>query len=75
MGKKRKAASQAYNNESKQTWGADRTQLNINTYEDVADSEDEFLGNRDTVLLDEGPDVKRRRKIMEQGVYICAYVG
>merc|ERR1712093_798685 len=38
----------------------------ITTYEDVADSEDEFHINRDKVLLDEGPDAKRRRKWQEE---------
>ena len=73
MGKKRKAASQAYNN-AEQTTRPDRAELTINTYQDVADSEDEFLDNRDRILLDEGPDVKRRRKIQEQGALsrVCA---
>jgi U3 small nucleolar RNA-associated protein 3 len=39
----------------------------IRTYEDVADSEDEFHINRDKVLLDEGPGAKRRRKYDEDG--------
>lgn len=40
----------------------------ITSYEDVADSEDEFHINRDKVLLDEGPEAKRRRKWAEQGL-------
>lgn len=39
----------------------------ITSYEDVADSEDEFHINRDKVLLDDGPDAKRRRKYEEEG--------
>ena len=39
----------------------------ITTYEDVADSEDEFHINRDKVLLDDGPDAKRRKKWQEEG--------
>ncbi|KAG9228465.1 Sas10 C-terminal domain-containing protein [Amylocarpus encephaloides] len=38
----------------------------ITTYEDVADSEDEFHINRDKVMIDEGPDAKRRRKYAEE---------
>ncbi|CAL3966775.1 unnamed protein product [Diplocarpon coronariae] len=38
----------------------------ITTFEDVADSEDEFHVNRDKVLLDDGPDAKRRRKYAEE---------
>ncbi|KAF9761819.1 hypothetical protein IL306_003722 [Fusarium sp. DS 682] len=34
----------------------------ITTYEDVADSEDEYFMNRDQILLDEEPNSKRRRK-------------
>ena len=42
---------------------------NITTFADVADEEDEFHLNRDKVLLDEGPDAKRRRKWDEEGNY------
>lgn len=38
----------------------------IATYEDVADSEDEFHMQRDHIMLDEGPDTKRRRKLEEE---------
>ncbi|KAG9241454.1 Sas10/Utp3 family protein-like protein [Calycina marina] len=38
----------------------------INSYEDVADSEDEFHITRDKIMLNEGPDAKRRRKINEE---------
>ncbi|KAM0197078.1 hypothetical protein ACHAPA_002532 [Fusarium lateritium] len=34
----------------------------ITTYEDVADSEDEYFMNRDQILLDDEPNTKRRRK-------------
>lgn len=40
----------------------------ITTYEDVADSEDEFHINRDKILLDDGPDAKRRRKWQDEGM-------
>ncbi|KAK3696555.1 something about silencing protein 10 [Vermiconidia calcicola] len=42
----------------------------IRNYEDVADSDDEFHINRDRVLLDEGPDAKRRRKWQEQEEFL-----
>lgn len=41
----------------------------ITTYEDVADSEDEFHINRDKVMLDDGPDAKRRKKWQEEGMW------
>ncbi|KAM5345389.1 hypothetical protein ACJ41O_011251 [Fusarium nematophilum] len=34
----------------------------ISTFEDVADSEDEYFMNRDQILLDDEPNSKRRRK-------------
>ena len=34
----------------------------IKTFEDVADSEDEFFINRDRIMMDDEPDSKRRRK-------------
>jgi U3 small nucleolar RNA-associated protein 3 len=68
MAKKRKASSQAAG-QSKRTAPALSSKLNIQTYEDVADSEDEFLINRDKILLDEGPEAKRRRKVMEDGIF------
>lgn len=40
----------------------------INTYEDVADSEDEFFINRDKILLEEGPNQKRQRRLQEEGI-------
>ena len=39
----------------------------INTYKDVADSEDEFFINRDRILLEEGPEQKRQRILEEDG--------
>lgn len=41
--------------------------LTIRTFEDVADEEDEFHLNRDKVMLDDGPDAKRRRRIRNEG--------
>lgn len=67
MAKKRKVSSQ---NVDGRRDGRNRDQsskLTINTYEDAADSEDEFFINRDKILLDEGPEQKRRRKLEEDG--------
>jgi U3 small nucleolar RNA-associated protein 3 len=48
----------------------------IATYEDVADSEDEFHINRDKVMLDEGPDIKRRKRWQEEGMSpTCTSIG
>ena len=69
MGKKRKASGrvdQSQNEGLKETQ-ASGSKLRVNTYEDVADSEDEFHINRDKVLLDEGPAQKRQRRDREEG--------
>ena len=69
MGKKRKASSQAYNNADRTAAKPESSKLLINSYQDVADSDDEFLDNRDRILLDEGRDAKKRRKVQEEGTY------
>lgn len=65
MAKKRKAGGRADGASKKPR--EDDTHLAVNTWEDVADSEDEFHINRDKVLLDEGPTAKRLRKWQEEG--------
>lgn len=68
MGKKRKASGHSAPTEAPVGWDDKGGKLGpIKTYEDVADSEDEFHINRDKVMLDDGPDVKRRRKWQEEG--------
>lgn len=68
MAKKRKVSSQKGNRRRNHYIPEPSSKLKINTYEDVADSEDEFFINRDKVLLEEGPDQKRRRKVEEEGM-------
>jgi U3 small nucleolar RNA-associated protein 3 len=71
MAKKRKASSRTAVADEEKGWGSKGGKLGpISTYEDVADSEDEFHINRDKVMLDDGPDAKRRKKWQEQGVYL-----
>ena len=69
MGKKRKVGGRPFgHDEPRELTDAD-SKLRINTFEDVADSEDEFHINRDKVLLEEGPVQKRQRKIQEEGIF------
>ncbi|KAK8250319.1 Sas10 C-terminal domain-containing protein [Phyllosticta capitalensis] len=68
MAKKRKASGQAYGQPKSDK--KEKTKLAINTFEDVADSEDEFHINRDKILLDEGPEAKRRRKWQERDQFL-----
>ena len=67
MGKKRKASVRPFRHNKPQELSDADSKLRINTYEDVADSEDEFHINRDKILLEEGPAQKRQRKLQEEG--------
>ena len=67
MGKKRKASGQSFFRDDPHNVNESDSKLRINTYEDVADSEDEFYINRDKILLEEGRAQKRLRKIQEDG--------
>lgn len=66
MGKKRKAGGRPFGQTSeKENEPAMRTKYDIN--ETFDESEDEFQAGRDQILLEEGPEAKRRRKLQEQG--------
>ena len=67
MGKKRKASGRPFGYNKPQELNDADSKLRINTFEDVADSEDEFHINRDKILLEEGPSQKRQRKLEEEG--------
>ncbi|KAF2486852.1 Sas10 C-terminal domain-containing protein [Neohortaea acidophila] len=75
MAKKRKAPSFARSEELPFTTNPDieahaPSRKRITTFEDVADSDDEFHLGRDAILLDEGPEAKRRRKVMEEEAFL-----
>jgi hypothetical protein len=67
MAKKRKASSAGASREDVVDDSNKRTKMRIKTYEDVAGSDDEFHINRDKVMLDDGPEAKRRRRVQEEG--------
>lgn len=67
MAKKRKGAKRTSGNEEVENATNGRAQLTIDTFEDVADSEDEFHIGRDKILLEEGPAQKKQRQIQEEG--------
>ncbi len=70
MAKKRKASSHEGGEEDTNGFEEKGEKMGpITTFEDVADEEDEFHIQRDKVLLDEGPDAKRRRKWQEEGKF------
>lgn len=67
MGMKRKAGGRPFGHDQPRKEPENDSKLRVNTYEDVADSEDEFHINRDKILLDDGPAQKRQRRIEEEG--------
>ena len=72
--KKRKATSASTAQDDVPDTSSKRTRMRIKTYEDVAGSDDEFHLNRDKVMLDDGPEAKRRRKVQEEGiVFVILY--
>jgi U3 small nucleolar RNA-associated protein 3 len=69
MAKKRKASGPVEKSKGLNLDVGDSTKR-IRDYEDVAGSDDEFHLNRDKVLLDEGPDAKRRRRLQEEEEFL-----
>jgi U3 small nucleolar RNA-associated protein 3 len=71
MAKKRKSSGRPYGqSEAQEVRDADAKVKPIQSYEDVADSEDEFHINRDKILLEESVDQKRQRRWREEGSLI-----
>ncbi|THZ07995.1 hypothetical protein D6C93_00757 [Aureobasidium pullulans] len=70
MAKKRKASSAGATKDDVPDDSNKRTRMRIKTYEDVAGSDDEFHINRDKIMLDDGPEAKRRRKVQEDGTIV-----
>ncbi|GKT95613.1 sas10/utp3 family protein [Colletotrichum tofieldiae] len=66
MAKKRKASAQNARTGPKELDPADARLGPITTYEDVADSEEEYFLNRDKIMFDEGPKSKRRKRAEEE---------
>ena len=70
MGKKRKSSGRRNEEPTGPNLDVGSSRKRIRDFEDVADSDDEFHLNRDKVLLDEEPEVKRRRKWQEQEEFL-----
>ena len=68
MAKKRKAGGRPFGNDQLRPENDGDSKLRVNTYEDVADSEDEFHINRDKVLLEESSTQKQLRRAQEEGL-------
>jgi hypothetical protein len=65
--KKRKAS----NRQSSAKKNDSGLQSKFNANETFDNSEDEFIAGRDQILLEEGPEAKRRRKFQEEGRTLC----
>ena len=70
MAKKRKGSARDAEEPKGPNMDVGESRKRIRTYEDVADSDDEFHLNNDKVLLEERPDVKRRRKQQEDEAFL-----
>ncbi|TID02771.1 Uncharacterized protein CH35J_003732 [Colletotrichum higginsianum] len=70
MAKKRKASAQKAHTGPKELDPADARLGPITTYEDVADSEEEYFLNRDKIMFDEGPKSKRRKRAEEEEKFL-----
>lgn len=68
MARKRKASGRSGKSSSNADAGLE-SKFDIN--ETFEDSEDEFMAGRDQILLEEGPEAKRRRKLDEDGWDHC----
>ncbi|KAF2223095.1 Sas10 C-terminal domain-containing protein [Elsinoe ampelina] len=70
MAKKRKAPGSSKRKDFPEENFNKRVRLNVDSYEDVAGSDDEFHIGRDKVLLDEDPRQKRSRKVAEEEEFL-----
>ena len=71
MGKKRKAHGSPFGEPTAKS-AKDESKLIVNSYQDVADSGDEFDLARDKILIDETPADRTRRELLHQGTLVIA---
>ncbi|KAI0382827.1 Sas10 C-terminal domain-containing protein [Hypomontagnella monticulosa] len=71
MGKKRKASSGPSQPKGPREYDPADARLGpINTYEDVADSEDEYFMNKDQILFNDGPKSKKQKRLEEEEEFL-----
>ncbi|KAI1448214.1 Sas10 C-terminal domain-containing protein [Annulohypoxylon stygium] len=71
MGKKRKASSGPSQPKGPREYDPADARLGpINSYADVADSEDEYFLNKDQILFDDGPKSKKQRRDEEEEEFL-----
>ncbi|KAL8397694.1 hypothetical protein RB594_004414 [Gaeumannomyces avenae] len=69
MGKKRKASRQPVAPSGPRDVDPADARLQVNSYEDIADSEEEYFMNKDKILLEDGPSTKRRKADKEDDMF------
>jgi len=69
MAKKRKVAQQSAPSGPREVDPAD-ARLKINTYEDIADSEEEYFINKDRIDFDDEPRSKRQRRQEDEDAFL-----
>ncbi|KAL8334707.1 hypothetical protein RB598_009114 [Gaeumannomyces tritici] len=69
MGKKRKASRQPVAPSGPRDVDPADARLLVNSYEDIADSEEEYFMNKDKILLEDGPSAKRRKADKEDDMF------
>lgn len=67
MARKRKAGGAPFGDAQQKRSRNKGVGLTFNSFEDAADSEDEFHTHRDKILLEEAPLRKRQRQALEDG--------
>ncbi|PSN59731.1 hypothetical protein BS50DRAFT_605052 [Corynespora cassiicola Philippines] len=72
MGKRRRGGGSGQSSGPAKAPKNQSSKLTVNSWEDVADSEDEFHMNRDKVLLEDGPAAKRQKKLREEDKFLEA---
>lgn len=70
MAKKRKAPTRSQEPQAPSELDLRDSRKRVNSYKDVADSDDEFHLNQDEIRLGEEPEAKRRRKWAEQEEFL-----
>lgn len=65
MGKKRKVSRPAEPSGPREVNPSDARML-VNSYEDIADSQEEYFLNKDKIMLEDGPSSKRRKADKEE---------
>ncbi|KAI1374616.1 Sas10 C-terminal domain-containing protein [Hypoxylon crocopeplum] len=71
MGKKRKASSGTSEPKGPREYDPADARLGpVNTYQDIADSEDEYFMSKDQILFDDGPKSKKQKHLEDEEAFL-----